>query len=184
MYARKMAAVAGVLLLLVLGNANANSYQEAVASWKTPEDVGNWLKRNFSFDTSRQHQIVSRVKKDGQLGLRARDPEKLYQSREGYCVDAAYFSLDALNKIDPSYNARWVFVWNDEGSPHHWVTAFDYEDKLYIMDYGTGHNWEPMQGVHGPYDSLDDYYAFLEKLNVPNFTVGDVEYRDMPGEID
>jgi hypothetical protein len=52
------------------------------------------------------------------------------------------------------------------------------------MDYGTGEKWEDMQGVHGPYNSLDEYRNFLASLDLPNFEVGDVQFRDMPGQED
>jgi len=161
-----------------------DSYEDALSEWKSHDDVAAWLKGNFSFQKSRQKQIGKRLKSDGPSGLLVRKPEKFYNNSTGYCADSANFAINTLNKIDPSYNARWVFIWNDAGRPNHWVAAFDYEGKLYIMDYGTGRKWSAMQGVHGPYDSLEEYRDFLASLNMPRFEVGKVIYRDMPGEED
>ena len=172
-------------LLLHFSQAIAGSYEETLSEWQSHEDVANWLSNNFTFDKSRQKQIVKRLKEQGASGLLVRNPATLFEgSHSGYCADSANFAVTTLNDIDPAYNARWVFIWNDAGRPNHWVTAFDYEDKLYIMDYGTGKKWEAMQGVHGPYNSLDEYKAFLETLDIPRFEVGDVVYRDMPGQVD
>ena len=176
--------------LLIIGlfsfvnTAFAGSYEAVVAEWKSYEDVANWLNSNFSFDKRRQKQIAERLKKQGPSGLLVRNPAALYEeNHRGYCADAANFAIKTLNKIDPSYNARWVFIWNKKGRPNHWVASFDYNKKLYIMDY-AGKKWEAMQGVHGPYDSLDEYRDYLATLNLPDFEVGEVVFRDMPGQED
>ena len=61
------------------------------------------------------------------------------------------------------------------------MTAFDYEGKTYVMDYGAGKKWKAMNGVHGPYDSLNEYRDFIASLNLRGFKVGEVRYRNMPG---
>lgn len=174
----------GMALASLSGLAGGDSYEEAVAGWTSHEDVAKWLESHFSFDKDRQKTINARLKSQGPSGLLVRRPEKLFVNRSGYCVDAANFAMDALNEIDFDYNARWVFVRNGSGRPNHWVTAFDYNGKLYIMDYGTGEKWEAMQGVHGPYASLDEYKAFLSSLSIPGFSAGEVRFRSMPGSED
>lgn len=165
--------------------ANAGSYEDAVAEWKSYKDVASWLNKNFVFEKSRQKQISKRLKKQGPPGLLVRNPATLYEdNNRGYCADSANFAIKSLNKIDPSYNARWVFIWNEKGRPNHWVAAFEFNGKLYIMDYGTGRKWEEMQGIHGPYDSIDEYRDYLASLNLPGFEVGKVVFRDMPGQED
>lgn len=166
------------------GVVNAGSYQDAVADWKSHNDVANWLESNFSFQKSRQKQIGKRLRAKGPSGLLVRNPDKFYKNSSGYCADSANFAITTLNNINPAYNARWVFIWNNAGRPNHWVAAFDYAGRLYIMDYGTGRKWRDMQGVHGPYTSLDEYREFLTSLDMPGFKVGEVTYRDMPGEED
>ena len=161
-----------------------SSYEDAVSKWKSYKDVATWLNRNFVFDTNRQKQIHKLLKKQGPSGLIVRNPASLYEdNHNGYCGDSANFAIKSLNKIDPSYNARWVFIFNDKGS-NHWVAAFDHDGKLYIMDYGTGRKWEPMQGVHGPYNSLDEYRDYLSSLSLPKFGVDGVIFRNMPGQED
>ena len=145
-------------------NAMAGGYQSALSEWKSHEDVARWLENNFEFDKKRQKVIGKRLKADGPDGLLYRNPASLYENSSGFCGDSVNFAIDALNSIDPAYNARPVFIWNDKGRPNHWVTAFDYQDKLYIMDYGTGRKWQAMQGTHGPYDSLNEYRNFLTSI--------------------
>jgi hypothetical protein len=173
-----------LLSLFFLGGCASVSYKDATSNWKSHEEVGKWLDNNFIFDKNRSQKITYCLKKQGPAGLLVRNPEKLYKNKRGYCADAAYFSIETLNKIDSAYNARWVFIWNDKGRPHHWVAAFDYKGRLYIMDYGTEMKWAAMQGVHGPYDSLNEYRDFLDSLSISGFKVGSVYFRDMPGTED
>ena len=178
--------IASLLLLLSLSStANAESYEDAVSEWKSYKDVAAWLNSNFVFDRSRQIQIRKLLKKKGPSGILVRNPVSLFEgNNKGYCADSANFAIKSLNRIDPSYNARWVFIWNNGGFPNHWVTAFDHDGKLFIMDYGTGWKWREMQGVHGPYNSLDEYWDYLASLSIPNFEVAKVIFRDMPGQED
>ena len=161
-----------------------DEYDVAVSQWQTDRDVAAWLDDNFSFSNGRQSTIQNRLKKKGPGGLLVRDHKKLYNSSSGYCADAANFAIEALNEIDPKYGAGFVFVENAKGRPNHWVAGYKADGKIWIMDYGAGSKWNAMNGVHGPYDSLEEYKAFLASLNVSGFRVGDVYWRDMPGEWD
>jgi len=170
--------------LLFLTACISAPYKETVTKWDSYEDVGKWLNNNFYFDKDRQKTVLQRLKHQGPYGLLARRPEKLFRNSSGYCVDSANFALKTLNEINPKYNARWVFIKNALGKPHHWVTAFDHNGKLYIMDYGTGNKWSAMKGTHGPFKSLSEYRDLLATLSIPGFKVEDVYYLDMPGEED
>ena len=174
-----------LLAFVLLAGFKPATYEEAVAGWTSYEDVAHWLKTSFRFSTSRQRAVAKLMKEDGRDGLRYRNPAKLYKKRSGYCVDAAYFAVEALNRVNPDYNARTVFILNKLSKTHHWVAAFDLGGKLYIMDYGAGPKWNAMNGIHGPYDSLDEYREFLESRRwIKGFKVADVYFRDLPGEED
>lgn len=79
---------------------------------------------------------------------------------------------------------RYIFIRNSIGPPNHWTTGFWMNGKLYVMDYGAGPKWSAMQGVHGPYNTLDDYMQFLKTLSVPGFSPSSVDWRDFPGQED
>ena len=106
-----------ILYLFVLINpAGAGSYEKAVAEWTSYEEVAYWLKMNFSFDKSRQIKVIKRIKKQGPSGALYRNPAVFYKENgRGYCADSANFAINSLNRIDPSYNARWDFIWNEKG---------------------------------------------------------------------
>jgi hypothetical protein len=162
----------------------ASDYEETVSGWRSYEDVADWLNGNFEFDKKRQKVIRKRLQSQGPDGLLIRDPAALFSGPRGYCGDAANFARDALGRINPAYDPRWVFIDNSKPGANHWVTGFTVDGKLYIMDYGTGKKWQAMMGVHGPYDSLDDYAGYLRSLDIKGFGVGEVRWREMPGQVD
>ncbi|MFC1673608.1 transglutaminase-like domain-containing protein [Pseudomonadota bacterium] len=186
-FAMRLPVIALALIVawsLPLSSAYAGDYQEAVSSWSSDKDVGEWLRKNFEFDRGRMGTIQKRLKSQGPSGLLIRSPEALYSNSEGYCADAANFALNALNKIDPEHNARWVFIKNGAGKINHWVTGYTVKGKLFIMDYGAGSHWKAMIGIHGPYNSLDDYANFLTSLGIKGFSPERVFWREIPGQVD
>ena len=142
------------------------SYEETVTQWTSYRDVANWMSKNFQYEYGRK---VS--------GWQPRNPEQTFKLRTGMCQDGANFALHALNRINPDYHARIVFIKNRVGPPHHWVTAFTMDGKLYIIDYGAGARWASMMGVHGPYNSLTEYENFLSSLQMSGFKVQDVSFQ-------
>jgi hypothetical protein len=134
-------------------------YQATVAKWTSYQDVADWMRANFYY--------VPRKAKSWQ----PRAPQETFASGRGMCQDASNFARDALNRINPSYRARIVYIENRLGPPHHWVTAFTADGKLYVMDYGAGARWSSMMGVHGPYDSLVEYERFLSSLRMQGFAL-------------
>ena len=149
-----------------------NNYDKALANWTSYEDVAKWLNSKFNYSIERQRQAKG-------AGV-ARSPESLYEIGKGYSTDAAYFAKESLNKINPEYKARLIYIDNRERGNNHWATGFYVNGELYVMDYGAGPNWKEMHGVHGPYKSLPEYYHFLEMLHVPNFRVKSLYWRDLP----
>ena len=41
-----------------------------------------------------------------------------------------------------------------------YVCSFKKDGKLYVMDYGTP--YKEITGIHGPYDSFDEYKEFYQ----------------------
>lgn len=175
-----------MLSCLLAANAMAaeSKYEAEVSKWRTHDDVAKWLKSNFVFDKARQAQVQLQLKETGPENVLTRKPETLFENRNGYCRDSAGFAKDALNKINPEHQARYVFIKNKYGPPNHWVTGFTVDSKIYVIDYGAGKHWWAMEGVHGPYESLDDYKAFLASLTIQGFAPEMVKWRDIAGRED
>jgi len=165
--------------------AAADDYENAVSKWRSYEDVARWLDGNFAFDTARLQSILGRTRANGPSGLLARTARGTYEQKSGYCTDAANFALQALNRIDSTYKAQFVFIRNQYGQPHHWVTGFTVNGRIMVMDYGAGPEWKGMKGVHGPYDTLEQYGEFLRSLNIKRFAPEAVEWKpNFPGQED
>ena len=159
------------ILVASCATMKSATYEETMARWTSYQDVASWMKTNFYFDRQRYKMSL-------ETKLPAQTPEQTFKLKSGVCHDAAVFARDALNRIDPKYDAKIVFIKNLLGPPNHTVTSFTMDGKLYIMDYGAGNAWGAMNGVHGPYDSLHGYVEFLSSLNVFQFKVGRVKYSD------
>jgi len=175
-FLRKMLLLSIILSILIVflasvgecGEVNAD-YDATVAKWTSYKDVYSWLENNFVYDYGRK----------GRYGKEPLIPAEMFRLKKGACYDSANFVIDALNRINPEYKAISVFIKNKLGPPHHWVTAFTVDGKLFIMDYGTSASWEAMRGIHGPYKSLSEYEEFLFSLRIRGFSVDDVMYRDI-----
>jgi len=159
-------------------------YAATVAQWTSYKDVASWLDDNFTFDQGRQKVVLDRLRSQGPEGLLAHGAATTFVRKSGYCTDAAEFALEALKSINPEYNPRYVFIKNSNGPANHWVIGFHVDGKIYIIDYGAGPDWQAMKGVHGPYDSLEEYKEFLTTLSIRGFRPETVNWRNMPGQLD
>ena len=182
----------GIITVLIIfgitGCQKSKPYPQKVTQWKSYKDVANYMKNNFRFDKSRQYQFAKDLKKykrehqgdmhDFTISELSLTPSETYNRGGGFCGDAETLVKDALNKINPNYNAKTIFINNQYGPPHHWVTGFYVNGKLYVIDYGAGPEWSQMIGVHGPYNSLDEYANFLKTIDARNFKFESLRWRD------
>jgi hypothetical protein len=143
--------------------APEKTYGETVSEWESYQDVVKWMENDFSFDKERYEKF------EGTLPI-PRTPEETFQLKSGIYIDAAMFSKEALNRINPSYKAQIVILISRPYGFNHYVCSFRKEGKLFIMDYGTP--YKEVTGIHGPYSSLEEYKKFYEK-NHP--TKGEIE---------
>ncbi len=128
-------------------------YIETVSSWKSYEDLAKWMENEFSFDAERFKKF------EGTLPP-PRSPEETFQLRSGIYVDVAAFAKATLNRINPSYKAQIVVIFMRPYGYNHYVCSFSKEGRVFIMDYGTP--YKALTGIHGPYNSLEDYRKFYE----------------------
>lgn len=139
------------------------TYDETVSEWKSDEDLVRWMENDFSFDKGRYEKFK------GTLPV-PRTPEETFQLKSGIYIDAAMFSKETLNRIDPSYQAQIVILIMRRYGFNHYACSFRKDGKLFMMDYGTP--YKEVTGLHGPYGSLEEYKKFYEK------------HRPMKGEIE
>ena len=134
--------------------APEKTYDETVSEWESYQDVVKWIENDFSFDKERFEKFK------GTLPI-PRTPQETFRLKSGIYIDAAMFSKEALNRINPSYKAQIVILVIRPYGFNHYVCSFRKEGKLFIMDYGTP--YKEVTGIHGPYSSLEEYKKFYEK---------------------
>jgi len=132
----------------------AATYSETVSSWKSYRALVRWMEKEFSLDIDRFRRFEGKSPP-------SRTPEETFNLRSGIYVDAAVLAKEALNRINPAYRARIVVVIMRPYGNNHYVCSFRDGGKIWIMDYGTP--YKEVTGLHGPYNSLQEYRVFYEK---------------------
>jgi hypothetical protein len=145
-----------ILILFACATVPKKTYEESVAEWKSYKDVAKWMSWNFSYDMGR----LNEAKRDFS-SISVRTAKETFKLKSGVCFDAARFAKETLNRIDTSYEAQIVYIKNQPYEIDHYVCSFNKDNKLYIMDYGT--YYRNMIGIHGPFNSLDEYKKFYER---------------------
>lgn len=144
--------------------------------WKSFKDVAKWLDENFEYDKNRleESERSSRVEK---ISVPVKTVEETFQSKKGICMDSVLFTKEVLNRINSSYKAEVVFLkCRPEYKYDHYVCKFELDGKIYIMDYGNSTSNKHMNGIHGPYKSLDGYKEYYEKNNFFKKKVSRIQY--------
>jgi len=159
------------LILFGCATVPTKTYYETVSEWKSYKDVAKWMRLHFSFDMERNKEAnEKRLTFDNPIPVRT--PKETFELKSGVCFDAARFAKETLNRINPSYEAEIVHIARE---PHgHYVCSFKKDGKLYIMDYGA--SYISLIGVHGPYNSLEEYKKFHERNGPPNFKILSIKF--------
>ena len=140
------------------------TYDETVSEWKSYQDLVKWMEDDFSVDVQR-FERRTRV---------PRTPKETFHLKSGVDIDAAMFLKETLNRINPSYQAQIVVVVIRPNVFNRYISSFKKDGKLFIMDYGTP--YKEITGVHGPYNSLEEYKEFYEKHNPTGRVIEGIVY--------
>lgn len=133
------------------------TYDETVSKWQSYQDLVRWMEKDFSFNAARFQKFAGTLPPPQTV-------EETFKLQSGIYIDAAFFIKGTLNRINPSYEAKSVVILIRPYGNNHYACSFKMAGKLYIMDYGTP--YKTVTGLHGPYDSLEEYKQFYEK-NLP-----------------
>ena len=141
----------------------ADSYQQALQIWKTPEDMNGWINANFSYDTARAIKLSETQRaKSGQIAIYP--PSAFFEKKTGVCVDLARFGLETLRSIAPQSGPKYLMI---EFEPMqvrgntlrlHWLVSFRREGKIYLFadSKRPGH-------MSGPYNDMQAFIAEYEQ---------------------
>ena len=135
------------------------TYAEALAIWKAPEDIARFIDASFVYDRSRALALAE--PSDARAVRPAiHRPEAMYASPEGVCVDLARFGVETLNRLDAAFAARYLMlefepvVVDGRTLRRHWIASFRRDGKVWFFadSRRPGH-------VAGPYESVDAFVA-------------------------
>ena len=160
----------------VLPFRDASSWEEALRTWRTPEDINAWIGARFSYDMARAIALSETQRRTG-ARLAIHEPRDFFASPAGVCVDLSRFAVESLRRIDPDVDANYLMI---EFSPLaiagntlrlHWVASFRRDGRWYFFadSKRPGH-------VAGPYGSVQQYideYAAYRGRRI-------VAFRELP----
>lgn len=87
----------------------ADSYEQALQIWKTPEDINAWIAANFSYDMARAMRFseTQRAKNEPFLIYQ---PAELFKTKAGVCIDLSRFGVETLRRIDPQSDPKYLMI--------------------------------------------------------------------------
>jgi hypothetical protein len=141
----------------------ADSYQQALQMWKTPENINGWINANFSYDTARAIELSETQRtKNGRLAIYP--PSAFFDNKTGVCVDLARFGLETLRSIDPRSGPKYLMIEFEPTQVRgntlrlHWVVSFRREGKIFLFadSKRPGH-------MAGPYNDMRAFIAEYEQ---------------------
>ena len=147
--------------ITVLGAAD--SYEQALHVWKTPEEINTWIAANFSYDMARALQL-SETQRVMNEKIAIYDPFTFFDKKTGMCVDLSRFAFETLRRIDPACNPKYLMI---EFHPReiegnvlrlHWMVSFRRDGKTYFFADSNrpGH-------MAGPYNDAREFINDYEQ---------------------
>lgn len=141
----------------------ADSYEQALRVWKTPEDINGWIAANFSYDPARALRLSETQRaKNKRISIHA--PSEFFDTKTGVCVDLSRFGVETLRRIDPLRDPKYLMIEFDpvqiKGNMLrlHWLVSFRREGKIYIFadSKRPGH-------IAGPYNDVQTFVIEYEE---------------------
>jgi hypothetical protein len=133
------------------------SYEAALGTWRTAEDINAWIGARFEYDFQRAARLSEsqRARVDR---VQIHSPGQFFASPSGVCVDLARFAVETLRIIDPASRPAYLMIEFDpvviSGNTlrRHWVASFRRDGQWYIFadSKRPGH-------VAGPYGTLEQF---------------------------
>ena len=135
----------------------ADSYEQALHIWKTPEDINAWIAANFSYDMPRAMRLSETQRTKNEQFL-IYHPFEFFKTRAGVCIDLSRFGVETLRRIDPQSDPNYLMIEFDPiqiaGNTlrFHWLVSFKRDGKTYFFadSKRPGH-------IAGPYNDAREF---------------------------
>lgn len=138
---------------------DAPGFDQALALWRTPEDINAWIGARFEYDMARA-LALSESQRARQPPLPIHAPADFFHRPRGVCVDLARFGVESLQRVAPGLKPRYLMIEFDPATlqgqvlRRHWVASFERDGQVWVFadSKRPGH-------LAGPYASLPDFIA-------------------------
>jgi hypothetical protein len=141
----------------------ADSYEQALQIWKTPEDISAWIAHNFSYDMARAMRL-SETQRAKNSDFCIYTPFEFFTTKGGMCVDLSRFGVETLRSIDPQSDSKYLMI---EFAPMHvagntlrlhWLASFRRDGQIYFFadSERPGH-------IAGPYKDMRNFIHDYEQ---------------------
>jgi len=139
-----------------------DSYEVMIKTWQTVYDVNNWIARNFRYDMQRAMQLASNS--DAREKTRIYNPEELYNTKKGACIDLVRFAYETIKSIDSTIYLKYLIIefeplqMSDRIFRRHWLVIYRENNHLYLMadTKRPGH-------ISGPYTDISNFINQYEQ---------------------
>ena len=85
------------------------SYPDALARWRTPEDVNAWIGAHFQYDMARALQLSETQRaRNGRMPILA--PDAFFAQPAGVCVDLSRFAVETLRTTAPQTRPAYLMI--------------------------------------------------------------------------
>jgi hypothetical protein len=139
------------------------SYEHALQTWKSPEDINAWIASNFSYDMNRSIRLSeTQVGQQGQSPIYT--PSKLFSVKSGMCVDLSRFAVETLKIINTQYDPKYLMI---EFYPlkidgnilrRHWLVSFKRDGQTYFF---ADSNRPGL--IVGPFNATEEFIREYER---------------------
>lgn len=141
------------------------SYDKALKSWKSVEEINLWIKNSFTYDREKALKI-SEV--DNEQKPHILSPAEFYSNKSGICVDLARFAYEAMRVVAPQLNPKYLMIEFEpiqEGKSIirlHWLVIYEKDDYFYSFADSKRPGY-----ISPPYKSLEklveNYQQYRER---------------------
>jgi hypothetical protein len=137
----------------------AASYDDALSTWRGPDDINAWIGTRFEYDRARALQL-SETQRQAGAPLPILEPATFYRTPRGVCVDLARFAVETLQRIDPGADAQYLMIEFDPVTiagqllRRHWVATYRQAGQRYVF----ADSKRPGERA-GPYAGIDAFIA-------------------------
>lgn len=152
------------------------SYAQALAAWRTPEDLEAWIGAHFAYDRSRALALSESARAAGRAPP-IHEPAAFFERPEGICVDLARFAVESLRQAMPGLKPRYLMIEFDPARlsgqvlRRHWIAVVERDGQRWFLA-----DSKRPGTVAGPYPNVEAFvtdYAHYRGRTIVSFAERD-----------